>query len=216
MSTLIFDLDGPILDNRKKHYSVYVSIILLHGGTPLSLSKYWSLKQNRTPIADILQFSHVHISVDTFLSQFITAIESKTFLTYDVLQPKTVTTLKELKKRGYELWLVTSRNIRSNLLWQLDQLKLKHYFTYIISPQTPSQELLPKITLFQVDFKSSSLIGVIGDTEADEALADDLNVPFYAVTTGIRKKDLLHTNHYIKNISELLVLIPLLTQSADG
>ena len=52
--TLVFDLDGTLLDVSARHHHVYSTVCRSLGGQPLDRAAYWHLKRRRTGWPEIL------------------------------------------------------------------------------------------------------------------------------------------------------------------
>ena len=95
--TLVFDLDGTLLDVSARHHHVYGAVCVSLGGEPLARAAYWHLKRQRTPLAEILQQSGLDASQSaSFEAQFAELIEVPDSLGFDVLFPETIPVLTRL------------------------------------------------------------------------------------------------------------------------
>lgn len=185
---IFLDLDGPVLDGKRKHYNCYSDIVKELGGCPIELEKYWEEKRygnNKTIISDYSGFNNCN-QYKMFMDEWKKRIESRKYLEYDVLKPQVKEVLCRLKTVCEKLILVTMRNNKNNLMWQLEQLEIKNYFDKIIvchsgDKNTKYNEISQK---YQKEDMEESL--VIGDTEIDIYTAERLGTNFIGVINGIR------------------------------
>jgi phosphoglycolate phosphatase len=213
--SLVFDLDGTLIDVKKRHWTVYKIIIESLGGNPLPIDSYWRKKRQHIPVDRILSFSFPGKSThrvcadansahtvwkpslpDYFRKQFETMIEQPKFLSIDTCFSFTHQILKTLQPL-FHLNLVTVRRNEKTLLQQLDNLQLTQYFERIVTKKPGDDPAQTKISLI----KSNNIapIAIIGDTQADIGAACGLSVPSIAVTNGMRTKQFLikHNPTYI-------------------
>ena len=189
---LIVDLDGPVLDGRIRHYQCYSDILIKNGYKPLSIEKYWQLKRGKCNLRRILVKTDAEELYDLFLKRWLSHIEKKKYLTLDKLQFGAKDTLKNFKRDGFELALVTMRNNKNNLYWQLDKLKLTKYFKKIIVVGSKNG-LNAKFEPVRQYLKDSSVDKIfwIGDTEADILAANKLGIKIVIVENGLRTREYL-------------------------
>ena len=195
ISTLILDLDGPILEGRRRHYACYKSILEDNGFRPASETKYWQAKRARADRHAQLSLSKADEIYDVFLKQWIERIETMKYLNLDEVQEGAYQKLEEWKNSGRRLILVTMRRNRENLLKQLDNLSLSGFFDSIISCNP-----LTETSKTQALMKNSSDINPektvwIGDTEVDLKGAREIGCRSILVTNGIRNEEYLRSLH---------------------
>ncbi|MBI2549637.1 HAD family hydrolase [Candidatus Woesearchaeota archaeon] len=183
--TIYADLDGTILDTKKRHYTVYSSILRKHGYKPLNISDYWRLKTAGRNNKEILGRSKAQRLTNRFTAEWLHNIEKKEYLALDLLQRSAKKSLTALL--SFRLVLVTLRRKRRNLIWQLERLGIKEHFSAILSAPPSRQPHKQKASLIKKDSQNNHKgIFIMGDTEADIAAAKALKIPAIAVTSGIR------------------------------
>lgn len=192
IKTIIFDLDGPILDTKKRHYHSYRNSLNQYGYEPLDMEKYWQLKRKAIGRQEILALSKAENIDKKFLQNWLDLIETPSFLNLDTLQIGVKEKLEDLHNQGLQLILVTLRSKPNNLYQQLDQLKLSQFFNYILvcdhlSGGIGKAEKIKQIS--PVINPNHSLW--IGDTEIDIEGARHFGCKIWAVSCGIR------TNSYL-------------------
>src|SRR4051812_18167971 len=121
---IFFDFDGPILDVSERHYRVYATAVAELGGTPLAKDAFWDAKRRREPETAILATSRLAAAqAAEFQRLKLARIEARDYLMLDSVQPGVGEILERLH-RQHLLTLVTLRNSRTMLEWQLDALAL--------------------------------------------------------------------------------------------
>ena len=196
---VFIDLDGTLLEGKFKQYNCYKDILLKDGGNPLNLNDYWNMKRSKIRRDSILAASDYKGDYHNFYLQWIENIEKIKYLKFDTLMEDTPRVLTDWKNLSRKIVLVTMRNNRENLLWQLHELKLLDIFDEVINCkglENPSKDRFIKHLKF--DFAV-----VIGDTEEDTDLAKSINMKSIAITSGIRKKELLEADFYAEDISSI-------------
>lgn len=197
MNAIAFDLDGTLIDIKKRDFQVYSDILHLYSCTPINIDLYWSLRREKKNIFELLQLSDFpSLYYDCFLQKRQELIEQVEYLLLDELFPFVFPVLEYLK-RNYKCILVTKRNDVDVTNEQLKRLKLVDYFDDIYIT------LSNKKLIFQ---KIESLEYVIGDTENDIVPANSINIKTIAIASGIRNKEelaKLNPSCLINNFQEL-------------
>jgi len=192
ISTLVLDLDGPLLDGMQRHYCCYSDILEEHGYRPLSVERYWEMKRNRVDRRELLECSDALSLYDKFLETWIERIETRKYLELDKVQNNVNTILSNWKGSRLRLLLATMRNNTSNLIWQLNMLDLRRFFDDVVvvgsgkNGAGKASEVKPKLMGLSLD----SIVWV-GDTEIDVAAARKLGVRVCVLTCGLRAKKYL-------------------------
>lgn len=209
MSILYFDLDGTLVDVRKRHYAAYADTMRELGLTPLPEQTYWDARRDGASNADLMG------SVDAeyqsrFAEKWLERVESPSYVRLDTLIPGARATLAALRE-SYELVLVTMRQDRASLLEQLDELSLRKFFSAVYS-RDGSDEPQSKSKLIRL-FGNSVRDGatVIGDSEADVEAARDLGIESVCVTSGVRSRrylDGLEPDEVVSTIVQLPRILP--------
>lgn len=184
------DLDGTLIDVSQRHYSVYREITTKFGGNPLSQDIYWDLKRNKVKWSKLLPLSDLSINVkDEYLKAFILKIEDPLNLKIDRLFPGVKEILSSIINFS-DIYLVSLRRNRLNLIKEVDDLGLSAYFTDILSGHSENDGFDVKIELIKDKLGKDSGV-IIGDTEADIITGKKLNLLTIAVTSGIRSTSFL-------------------------
>lgn len=187
--TILFDLDGPILDVSERHYRLHADFVAARGLPPLPKDDYWARKRRAQPEGVIVSgLEGSRIWTQDYLDFRREHIEATDYLALDRPWPGIADSISEVRSRAAVL-LVTLRRSREALLRQLEQLKLADRFDRILSgaPGPNQSREGVKVALIREALGDQCLKGwFIGDTETDIRTAATLGLPAAAVTFGIR------------------------------
>jgi phosphoglycolate phosphatase len=193
--TLVFDLDGTLLDVSARHHHVYSTVCRSLGGQPLDRAAFWHLKRRRTGWSEILAQSGLDdAEVTPFEAAFEELIELPDSLGFDVLFPETIPVLTRLAEI-YRCTLVTLRSSATALRAQLAVFALTPFFEAIESAAPGADPAFEKARLIRKTVPADDAAVVIGDSEADVAAANVLGYLSIAVYSGIRDRDILERDH---------------------
>lgn len=193
---IFIDLDGTILDCKLRNYMCYKDIVCLFGGNIIDIEKYWWMKRNKIKQNVILKESDFIGSCGDFMQLWMQNIEHKKYLEYDKLIDGVIYKLNEWKQSNIKLVLVTMRNNKENLYWQLEKNNLYSFFDRIDVCSGGNGDAKYN-SIKEVKFKKAVFIG---DTETDERTAELLNIPFLAITAGLREKKYLNAEDYFESV----------------
>lgn len=209
ISGIIFlDLDGTLLDTSPRHYKLYKDILDGKGLTnelTLQKEKFWHMKRIGKKTRDILPKSLPDESIVCFEEEWLQKIEKKSYLQYDILFPETKGILAYLNKE-FDLVLVTLRNNKENLYWELFNLGLNSYFKSIISGKSPKKNLVEN---YLIKNKWERCF-IVGDTEEDIKTGLELDIPTISVSCGIRSREFLeqfNPDFCIDHLKEIVDII---------
>jgi phosphoglycolate phosphatase len=209
--TIFFDLDGTLIDTSERHYRVYKNILDFYG-IPNTLSKeeFWNQKRNSIKTVELLPRTSSDKLIQKFMDEWLKRIEDKRYLKYDNLLPGSLDVLSILKDKA-DLTLVTLRNNRENLFWELSSFGLTKYFKEILVDSPV--KLKNKTTLVRgyiERYSKGDNFIIVGDTEADISAGKELGMLTVAVNYGIRSKEFLtklKPDFCLDNLSEILKLL---------
>lgn len=196
---IFLDLDGPILEGKKRHYQCYKDIVELCGGNVLDIDIYWDMKRSMITRDILLNKSNFQGTYEIFFQEWMKNIEDEKYLVLDVLKPQVVEVLNSWKEFTSNIVLVTMRQNRNFLIQQLKNLKVYDLLDEIID--CPPQRKNTKYeALKNKEFNSAIFIG---DTEEDTKTAKMLNIKSIGITNGLRKKEFLDADYYYEEIKDI-------------
>ena len=192
LTTVILDLDGPVLDGMNRHYQCYRDILDDHGVTPIPLDLYWEMKRSRVDRKQLLYLSNAVELYDLFLASWIDRIETKQLLELDRLQYNVAAILTHWKQSNMRLLLATLRRNHANLHWQLETLGIKNLFDEIIAIGNVGQQQ-SKADAVKAYIRDTPLCEIIwiGDTEVDIHAAQELGIAVCGLACGLRTDEYL-------------------------
>lgn len=206
LKTIFFDLDGPIIDVAPKFYYLYTEMFSAGGHPVLSINEYWNLKRNKVPEPQIAARTAPQGFIDGYVPERIRVIEDIKYLEHDCLIDGARDVLDSLHGR-YQLILVTLRNRRENLMWELKHLDLIKYFDHILTKEDNHGDFKIKVELITGYLQGKKPAGIIiGDTESDIKAGKTLGLKTVAVCCGIRTKEYLQAlapDYIIDSINQL-------------
>jgi len=189
---IFFDLDGTIIDTSSRHYLVYKDIMVSCGITNiLSKNEFWNEKRKGKKTVELLPKNLAEEFIKKFMDEWLKRIEDKRYLKYDKLLPESLDVLSILKD-NCDLILITLRNNRENLLWELNNFGLNKYFKGVLvdSPLKIKNKVSLIKDYVERNSENDNFI-IVGDTEADIFAGKELGILTIAVTYGIRSKEFL-------------------------
>jgi phosphoglycolate phosphatase-like HAD superfamily hydrolase len=184
---IFLDLDGTILDNKRKYYRIYTNL-LSHGGfLSMEMDAYWDLKRNKISEEDIARHTTTPHFANYYASKRVELIETMDYLVLDSVFDEVYGVLEEWKKT-HSIYIVTLRRNRENLNQQLDMFNLYHYYDFVYN-MDERKARKEQIIKHEIDDPSNCMI--IGDTGTDVIAGQRLGITTVAVTCGIRSRKLL-------------------------
>ena len=184
---IVFDLDGPLLDGRDRHYACYGSILQEAGYVPVARDEYWQAKRALVPVREVLARS----GADGFYSEFkrlwLAEIESEEMLALDHLQSGALELLRKIALAGHRVEIATLRQHperarnegkRLGILDLIDEL--------LVSRHAEAAAGKAKRVLTHARRQGLKPLIWVGDTEVDAKAAAALGLPCALVTNGLR------------------------------
>lgn len=196
---VICDLDGTILYDWDRHYMCYCDIVKKYGGSCVSFDRYRQLKREKIKRTILLEETNFKGTYEEFANAWLESIETEYYLQFESLYNDALQVLNKWKRSGTKLYLVTMRRNREELVKQINKFGLEKLFDIIISGDPTTG--VTKMDLFG-DIPSGSKL-VLGDTEADELFARQLQADFYMMTTGLRDPKGILAKKYFADWDEL-------------
>ncbi len=207
---IYFDLDGPILDVAPKFYRIYTDLFAKHGHPVLSKDEYWDCKRRKIPEPKIVALTAPAAFADVYIPERLKVIENTEYLAHDEIIAGALDVLETLRDR-FELILVTLRNRRTNLMWELEHFGLTKYFNTILTREDNHGDFQIKVDLIREFAGGKQVSGmIVGDTESDIKAGQILGLRTVAVTGGIRTKEFLqglNPDYIIDSMPQLLPIV---------
>jgi phosphoglycolate phosphatase len=188
MKRIFSDLDGTLIDSRKRLHTLFVSIV--PEAAALTFENYWEWKYDGLKHAQILteKFGYTGQAVGDFEFTWLAEIEKPEWLSLDTLWSSSVTSLRKLRNAGFEIIIVTTRRSKISALEQLKTINLIQETDLVII----SEKRINKVQAIRNIFQSfSSEDFFVGDTEEDIQAARELGVSAVAVCSGFRSRSTL-------------------------
>jgi phosphoglycolate phosphatase-like HAD superfamily hydrolase len=208
MAALYLDLDGTLVDVKRRHYLAYARAAGTVGEQPVSLRAYWALRRRGASTMELAPADEERRA--TFLETWLAEVESAENLRLDTMIPGARRALSRVGER-YELALVTLRRDWGSLMEQLSWLGLMERFAAVYSRGWSEGCRSPKaylIELATVELDRRSL--VVGDSEEDVRAARQVGLGCVSVTSGVRGRRYLaalEPDHLLRSIAGLPALL---------
>jgi len=182
-NNVAIDLDGTLLDSRRRHIVVLtdcINSINSTAYTPDDFHDFASYKSQGHTGLSYLKDKKIP-NEEAIISLWIQKIEHKKYLRLDRLYPNVLRDLKRMSDR-YNLFLSTARANKSNALWQISESGIGDFFCDMKVVKSRGNVGLNKYRAI----RSIPLDFVIGDTEVDLALANYAQCGFFPLNYGFR------------------------------
>ncbi|HUZ71055.1 MAG TPA: HAD family hydrolase [Candidatus Saccharimonadales bacterium] len=191
-TTLVFDLDGTLLDVSARHHTVYTTICASFDANALDRATYWRLKRLRAGWPQILAASGIAPDrFDAFEAEFNAQIELPENLGFDVLFPAALPLLTKVAAHHICV-LVAMRASAPTLRAELGVLSLRPFFEATETAASLGEPAFKvRAGLIRKMVPAGTPAIVIGDTEADVMAASALGYPSIAVCSGFREREIL-------------------------
>jgi phosphoglycolate phosphatase len=191
-STIILDLDGPLLDGKVRHYTCYREILNKYNYRPLDLHRYWGIKRERVGLRQLLATSGAEVIYEDFLRSWLEMIERPDLLKLDKVQSGAAEKLRQWRAQGVQLVLATLRRHPKRLYDQLAYLDLDSLLNHIVvcEHSEGGRGKAQRVREIIRDISPERCLWV-GDTEVDIEGARAFGCPIWAVTCGVRSESYL-------------------------
>jgi phosphoglycolate phosphatase len=216
---IFLDLDETLIDTSERHYQVYCDIInVLNLKEQVNKEEFWKKKRQGFSTVEIIGDIDNRTSME-FSKLWVENIERRKYLVYDKLLDNTLDLLSKLTKE--KLIVLTMRNNRKNLIWELKKLGIYDKFDSILScsPLKNKDKSVPLLEYTRennICLDNNSII--VGDSETDIITGKKLNLTTIAVTYGIRSEKTLFPlkpEYCIRNMDELCMVLKNLENNND-
>jgi len=129
LPTLHLDLDGTLVDVRRRHYKAYFDTAEELGLRALPEHDYWGMRRTGASLTEVIGDASPQVR-ERFAKLWLERIESPSYVLLDTLIPGARATLAALRE-SYELVLVALRSNPRALLDQLDDMSLRKFFSAV-------------------------------------------------------------------------------------
>jgi phosphoglycolate phosphatase-like HAD superfamily hydrolase len=203
--SIVFDLDGTLLDVSSRHYLVYAELVRRLGRQPLAKERYWRLKRSMATWKEILALSALPPgSTQGFLEGFRGEIEKTERLATDVIIASAEKVLDSLAGE-HDLYLVSLRRSAAAFERQLVALGLRRRFKNVASAPAGNEPHHRKARLVRDMLVHGGGV-MVGDTEVDVQAAQILGLCSVAVASGLRDEECLarvSPDHLVSDVGAL-------------
>ena len=180
MRKIFFDLDGTLIDASDRLYRLFCDLI---PECNFSKEEYWNLKRQRINHKMIIEQYFPEYSFEEFDKQWMSLIETDSYLNLDKIYDGNYVILDKLQKTN-ELYLLTARQSKEKLTEELKKFKLQKYFKKILLTENKKTkaDLLQETELNENDI-------FVTDMGKDIQISNDLGLKSIAVTWGFMDKN---------------------------
>lgn len=182
--SIIFDLDGTLLDITKRWYILHLDLAKKYQFKPYDQKIYVSLKRQRIQEKQIMEGKLPARILQQYLKKREALIESEYYLSFDRLKPKAVRLITRLSANHY-LYLTTSRTNIRILNKQLTRMNIRKYFTKVVTGNSLKNR---EKKLRDIIESKPAQYFLVGDSERDYKLARNLKIKSILVCDGSRSK----------------------------
>lgn len=203
---IIFDLDGTLIDSSERMYQLFQTLV---PQSLLTKSEYLKLKRDKISHKMILEKYFPDVLFEDFNLKWMQEIEKEKYILLDQNYSDTIYILDKLSKK-YDLFLLTSRQSKNELIKELQRLKLEGFFTefFITKGKYSKKELLYNYEKYCSGFLDNVKYYVT-DMGDDILIGNELKLVTIAILHGfmneVRLKE-YYPNYIISNLAELIEL----------
>ena len=182
---LIVDLDGPILDVRARYFAAHhraVGAVGAVGAMHAHADVFWAAKRARIAVDRFLSAGDPCAYADAFRA----CIEDDDLLALDTLEPEALGALARCAG-VVDVHVLSLRTRHEGARRAVVRLGVASVVPVTFVAHGPEG----KVPAARALATGRTLVAVVGDTEADAAIARALAVPFVGVACGIRTRQAL-------------------------
>lgn len=187
---LLFDLDDTLINTHLRHYKVVESFFTSHDKSFIGFEEYVKIRRNKGLSNSSVVKEFEPVLSEAFREYWYKCIEREDYLQYDTaIVAKDL--LMQLKYQNYILGIVS---LRSNSTTAISQLQTFEWYSYFNAVHflSHSSEMNPKIEMVKKLSTQYKIAGLVGDAETDRQAAEETDILFYGVKTGLYNSDLAY------------------------
>jgi phosphoglycolate phosphatase-like HAD superfamily hydrolase len=179
------DLDGTLIETGVRHKAALLQAANSVGVElpPGFSDTYYEEKRNGLSGKQVLLHHGIPMA-EEISKAWVDVVEDECLLGMDRLYPFVANKLKRMISTGAQFYLVTARQHEARALRQIEALRIsslmRQSFVVRISGEGESESRKHGLT------RHLQLDAVVGDSEVDQAWAQEAGICFYAVECGIR------------------------------
>lgn len=198
MASLVFDLDGTLIDSVHDIHAIANKVLVSEGFAPISLDQARGfVGRGASVFIDEMRalYGVPEAAHDRWLAGFMAAYEGAVELTPPY--PGVIVALDHLKAQGHALGLCTNKPLGPTMA-VLRHLKMDDYFQVVIggdSLDVRKPDPAPLWAAFEALPEGPQLY--LGDSEVDAETAQNADIPFLLFTEGYRKTPVSDLPHRV-------------------
>lgn len=177
---ILFDLDGTILDSSERLYRLFCELI---PDCTFTKEDYWNLKRNKINHKMILEKYFSEYDFNEFNTKWLKLIEDEKYLKSDKLYDFTIPLLKSINN---DIFLITARQSRKNLLEELEWFGIKEYFKdiYVTENKIEKVDILRNLHITSEDI-------LVSDMGKDILAGKEVGIKTVGVSWGFMNEEKL-------------------------
>ncbi len=121
---IFFDFDGTLADSSERMYRLFMDLL---PQASFSKQEYWEMKRKGIGHEQIIKERFQEVCFTEFECTWMSRIEEKRYLRMDRKRKAADSVLKMLRKK-HDLYLITARQHKKNLMEELEWMEIKDYF----------------------------------------------------------------------------------------
>jgi len=201
--TYLLDLDGTLIDSARRHWVLMEKLLQQYcpdKAESFAAAEYMQYKADghsgKQYLTEILHLDEA--KVGEIQKEWQEHIEDEEYLALDRLYDDTIPFLEEQKEKGDTIIYLTARQNRRGLYASLDRLDIRKYASRVIVVD-PRKAKAEKIAAAQELLQAGEDLILVGDTENEYAVAQELQLPVYLLNRGFRSKNYWETHGVKEN-----------------